>query len=379
LILFDTIEPQIKSLMKFIFASYVYTKKFNQPKAWLHRIRAYGGILEALSINNTIISIEQIDYEGEFLHSGVNYHFKHFSKTSLFFPFKLHRFIKRQKPDVVVIQGLHFPLQVIQLRLMLGGKVKIIAQNHAEQPFTGIKKHVQRIADRFIDAYLFASKPMGMDWVSRGNLASSKKIHEVMEVSSDFYPVKKAAAKLKTGVEGGPVFLWVGRLNENKDPLNVVKAFLSYSKTNPSARLYMIYHTGELLNHIKELLDNSAIKNTIILIGQVAHDDLLYWFNSADFIISGSHYEGSGTAVCEAMSCGCIPIVTDIFSFRMITDNGKCGILYEAGNEAALLSALIQSERLNIPEMQTRSLEYFKTNLSFEAIAQQIHEIADSL
>jgi glycosyltransferase involved in cell wall biosynthesis len=365
--------------MKFVFASYVYTKEFNRPEAWLHRIRAYGGILEALAITDTVISIEQIDYVGDFFHSGVSYYFRHFSAASLYFPFKLHRFIKRQKPDVVVIQGLHFPLQVIQLRLMLGRDIKIIAQNHAEKPFTGIKKQLQRIADRFVDAYLFASKPMGMDWVNKGNLASPNKIHEVMEVSSHFYPVKKAAARLKTGIEGTPVYLWVGRLNANKDPLNVVKAFLNFSHANPAARLYMIYHTDELLDHIKEVIDKSCQKNTIVLAGQVAHDDLLYWFNSADFIVSGSHYEGSGAAVCEGMSCGCIPVVTDIFSFRMITDNGKCGILYEAGKEAALLSALIQSQRLNTPEIQRRSLEFFKTKLSFVAIAQRIHEIAVSL
>jgi hypothetical protein len=46
-----------------------------------------------------------------------------------------------------------------------------------------------------------------------------------MEVSSIFHTINKDDAKLKTGVEGGQVFLWVGRLNTNKDPINVIKAF----------------------------------------------------------------------------------------------------------------------------------------------------------
>jgi glycosyltransferase involved in cell wall biosynthesis len=139
----------------------------------------------------------------------------------------------------------------------------------------------------------------------------------------------------------------------------------------------MIYHTDELLNYIKKLL--STGKSPVKLIGQVPHYDLLYWFNSADYILSGSHYEGSGTAVCEAMSCGCVPIVTDILSFRMITDNGQCGILYEPGNEAALLSALTQTKNLDICEKRNRSLAYYKEKLSFEAIAKQIEMIAVSL
>ncbi len=365
--------------MKFVFASYIFTKEYKSPEAWIDRIKAYTGIQEALAKNNEVISIEQIDYEGEYLKDGVHYHFKRFIKPGSLFPGKLHDFIKSQKPDVVVIQSLHFPLQVIQLRLKLGRKIKIIIQNHAEKPFSGLKKYVQKLADRFTDAYLFASQDMGAEWVEKGNLASIKKIHEVMEVSSVFSPMDKAGAKQKTGVASGLIFLWVGRLNDNKDPLTVVKAFLQFAKKQPSVRLYMIYHTEELLAELQQLLDGSQQKDKVILVGRVPNLELQYWYNSADIVLSGSHYEGSGTAVCEAMSCGCMPIVTDIFSFRMITDNGRCGLLFEAGNGPALLAALMQTQQIDIEEKKKTSLKYFKTNLSFEAIAGRIQEIAESL
>ena len=64
---------------------------------------------------------------------------------------------------MAIVSGLHFPLQVIQLRLNLGKKVKIIAQNHAEKPFTGIKKYLQRMADQCINAYFFASFAEGQN------------------------------------------------------------------------------------------------------------------------------------------------------------------------------------------------------------------------
>jgi len=79
------------------------------------------------------------------------------------------------------------------------------------------------------------------------------------------------------------------------------------------------------------------------------------------------------------MSCGCMPLVTDILSFRMITDNGRCGLLYEAGNEAALLSALIQTQQMDIAAKQKIALAYFRSNLSFEAIARKMEEVAGSL
>jgi glycosyltransferase involved in cell wall biosynthesis len=200
-----------------------------------------------------------------------------------------------------------------------------------------------------------------------------------MEVSSVFFPVNRSEATAKTNAKGNPVFLWVGRLNDNKDPLNVVRAFLKFAQSSPGAKLYMIFHTEELLAEVKELLNASPNKDAVELIGKVPHADLLYWYNSADFILSGSHYEGSGTAICEAMSCGCVPLVTDILSFRMITNNGECGVLYEPGNEAALLEVLKQTRQMNVAEKRRLSIEYYKQNLSFEVIAERVEEIAISL
>ena len=153
-----------------------------------------------------------------------------------------------------------------------------------------------------------------------------------MEVSSVFFPVDKALAKSITHVNGDPVFLWVGRLNENKNPLTVARAFLKFLKYQPAAHLYMIYQTTELLPELTGLLKNESNNcKALHLVGEVQHSEMQYWYNSADYIISGSYYEGSGTAICEAMSCGCVPIVTDIPSFRAITGNGAYGLLYTAG------------------------------------------------
>jgi glycosyltransferase involved in cell wall biosynthesis len=362
--------------MKFVFASYISSDNYTDPAAWLERIKAYTGVLEAVAVNHEVISIEQINYEGDEVKNGVNYQFRKFKRT--YFPLKLNLYIRQQKPDVVFIHSLHFPLQVILLRLILGRKPKIIIQNHAEKPFTGIKKRLVRLAERSVNAYLFASRAMGLDWIAKGNLTSTKKIHEVMELSSFFHPIPKATARAKTGITEVNPFLWVGRLDQNKDPLTVIKGFLKFAAATPSACLYMLYHTEELLHEIQQLLSNEPHAATIKLIGKVPNDELLYWHNSVDFIVAGSHYEGSGTAVCEAMSCGCIPIVTDIFSFRMMTDNGNIGLLYEAGSEVELLAALQQTNSLNISAEKEKALAYFNSTLSFEAIAGRIGLIAAS-
>lgn len=366
--------------MRIVFASYVCSSGFKNPGEWLQRTNFYTGIPEALSRENEVISIEQIDYEGRYQQNGVDYQFMDFGKRTLLFPWQQHRYIKALQPDVVFVHGLHFALQVIQLRLQLGRRVKIIAQHHAERPSRWPKRYLQQLAAYCIDAYLFTSQAMGLDWMKKAHIRSTGKIHGVMEGSSVFYPVAQSLARAKTGVQGAAAFLWVGRLNDNKDPLTVVRAFLQFTRQYPEARLYMIYHTSELLPEIESLLQSeAAYKDKIVLVGKVPHDDLLYWFNSVPFIISGSHYEGSGIAVCEAMSCGCIPVLTDILSFQLLTNNGHCGVLYAPGNEAALLQALLQVTTLDVAAERSKVLAQFQSQLSFEAIAKKIQEVITSL
>jgi len=366
--------------MKIVSTSYVNTNTFNNPEDWLERIRFYTDLLEELAKHYTVESIEQINYNGKLQKNETIYHFLNFKKKKLYFPFELHRYIKNLKPDIVFVNGFIFPFQIIQLRKRLGKTAKIIVLHRAEKPFSGIKGYLQKIADKSVDAYLFVSNEFGEEWVKKGIFQNKKKIHEVMQSSSIFFLKDKIAAKKILNMNGGPAFLWVGRLENNKNPLTVIKAFIKYFLFQPLAKLYMIYQDDQLLPEVKALINvNNETKDGIILIGKVEHHQLQTWYNAADFFISGSHYEGSGISACEAMSCGCIPVLTNIISFRRMTGPGKCGLLYEAGNAEHLFSTLLNTNEMNIKIEKEKTLKQFNDELSFEAIAKKITKVIDSL
>ena len=69
--------------------------------------------------------------------------------------------------------------------------------------------------------------------------------------------------------------------------------------------------------------------NAYFSLGRLPHERLAAYYSAADIFVSGSHREGSGYALIEAMACGAIPCVTDIPSFRAIT--GGCGALLAGG------------------------------------------------
>jgi glycosyltransferase involved in cell wall biosynthesis len=142
----------------------------------------------------------------------------------------------------------------------------------------------------------------------------------------------------------------------------------------------MIYQSEELLQEVINLVrEDTKTADAIKFVGKVVHEQLQNWYNSVDFIISGSHYEGSGVAVCEAMSCGCIPVVTNIASFRKMTGPGKCGLLYKPGSHKDLLAVLLQTIELNFEKEREKTLEQFENELSFKAIARKINGVVTSL
>jgi UDP-N-acetylglucosamine:LPS N-acetylglucosamine transferase len=144
--------------MRYVFISYNYSADFDSPQAWFTRNLGYAGVMDNLSKKHEVINIKQINYEGIVTHNNIAYHFVNFSKKKLHFNFQLNRYVKSLKPDVVILHGLHQPVQLIQLGLMLGKNTRIIVQNHAEKPFPGgIKKRLQKLADKYADAYLFSS------------------------------------------------------------------------------------------------------------------------------------------------------------------------------------------------------------------------------
>jgi glycosyltransferase involved in cell wall biosynthesis len=359
--------------MKLVFTSYSSVREYSDPESWLKRIEGYTGILESLAKEHEVIGIERIQYEGSLSKNGVLYYFIDLKRKVAHLPLKLHRLTKSLQPDVVFINGFIFPHQIIQLKIKLGIQVKIIVLHRAEKPYQGLKRWMQKLADKFVDAYLFTSAEFYKDW--QRNISAGK-IHEVIQASSIFYPVGRTTSRNILGIKEGTIFLWVGSLIPRKDPVTVVKAFLQYACNESDVSLYMIYQSDELIEQVNDLLKKeSRLSGRIKLVGSIPHKELLHWYNSADFFITGSKYEGSGVAVVEAMSCGCIPITTDFISFKKMTGNGKCGLMFDAGNEKSLLSALMQTRGLNYESERASVLQQFKNELSFEAIAQKINRI----
>ncbi|MGN6193606.1 MAG: glycosyltransferase family 4 protein [Ginsengibacter sp.] len=367
-------------MIKLVDLNYHSHSKISNPAEVLEIQKASIGFVEFIKERLSIHLIKHMDFEGERNINGVRYSFFKSKNKFWYIPFKTHAFIKKEEPDIVLIQGLVFPLQLITLKVQLGKRTKLIVQHHGEKPFTGIKKMFQKIADRYVSFYLFTSVENAEEFIKNKIISGKNKCIEILEASTFYVQRNKRQCRQRLCLINRPIFLWVGRLNLNKDPFTLLNAFEKYLSIYPEARLYIIYQTEDLLQEMqKRLEENCFLKNSVILKGEVDHSELENWFNAADFYISASHKEGSGYALIEAMACGSIPIVTSIPSFKKITANGKFGFLFEPGNPESLLKVLLNLKNIDKEQLSICVADHFNESLSFKSIAGDLFEICEKL
>lgn len=282
--------------------------------------------------------------------------------------------LKKYKPTAIFIHSFMFAWQIIILRLFVGNKTKILVQNHAELPFRHPKLIIQKIATKCLDIYFLVSFEQSAIWIQRKVFDSRKKIREIMEGSTLFTYRNKPDSKKELHFEGDILFLWCGSLNKNKDPLTILAAFEKYSKTNPTSYLYMIFNSSELINEVKEFIERNSLTQQVILLGQLPYRELEMYYRAADFFLLGSYREGSGFSLCEAMACGCIPIVSNIPSFKKMTDDGRYGFLFSPGDEDGLYKILMSLHTLDKAPLIKKIVDKFNKDLSFQAIASNIEK-----
>lgn len=306
------------------------------------------------------------------LHSVQQHFFKGKILEKWQIPFRFHMYIQSLQPDYILVHGFGSAHYLIFLKMMCP-KAKILLQSNGFSPMPkGLKKFAYTISDNFIDGYLFTGVENAKAWYE-SKIFNRSKVFEVMEGSTHF----KFNGNTNRNQNS---FIWVGRLDNNKDPMTILNAFDLFLDDEPTAILTMIFHEGELLEAVTHRISISEnLKRAVQLQGFVEHQQLEILYNQHQYFVLGSHFEGSGYALLEAMACGCVPVVTKIPSFEYMTNNGDCAMLFSPKNEAELLAQLRKTKVVNYEEQQQKVLNHFDNKLSFQAIANQIEFVFQSL
>jgi glycosyltransferase involved in cell wall biosynthesis len=276
--------------------------------------------------------------------------------------------------DVVHVNGLIFPQLVAEIRRAVGARTAIVVQHHGgEFPIRGNgivgmwQRRRWRAGLAAADAVSFTAREQADPWRAAGVLGHQRVV-ELIEAGTTLRGIDRTRARTAIGVTADPLLLWVGRLTTNKDPLTVLDGVEQALAALPNARLMMVFGDDTLIEAVDTRVRRSALlAERVMLAGRVSREEISNYYAAADVFISGSHAEGSGYALIEAMSFGLVPVVTDIPSFRVIA--GDCGARWAPGDASACASALTRVCTSNLAEERARVLERYTAALRWEAIA----------
>ncbi|MAZ00563.1 MAG: hypothetical protein CMP58_00010 [Flavobacteriales bacterium] len=155
-------------------------------------------------------------------------------------------------------------------------------------------------------------------------------------------------------------FINVGRLDNNKNHLMLMKSFLK-SFPHPSSKNLIIIGDGPNKKTLNEFIYNNNLHGRVFLKGELSRIKIAEYLNSSKFFILTSLHETFGVSVIEAMSCG-LPVISTFCggpeSIIINNTDFKNGILCE--NEKNKISAAM--------------LDVFEINFDRQRIREQVFD-----
>ena len=279
-------------------------------------------------------------------------------------------------PDVVHVNGLIFPQLVAGIRKAVGDRTAIVVQHHGgEFPIRGAglvgmwRRARWRGGLAAADALSFTAAEQAEPWRA-AEVLGNQRIVEVVEASTTMRAIARERARTAISASGEPLILWVGRLTTNKDPVTVLAGLEQALPQLPNARVVMVFGDDTLLAGVEDRVRTSPVlSERVTLTPRVPHEEMPNYYAAADVFVSGSHSEGSGYALIEAMSAGVVPVVTDIPSFRAIA--GDCGARWTPGQADAFVPALMKVCNGDLAAQRAAVREHFERELRWDAIAKR--------
>ncbi len=347
-------------------------KHFTTLTGWATAVRAAGA--------ESVTVCQRFHTSADISRDGVTYRFcpdhrratpRRATRGSL----RFHRAVLDADPDVVHVNGLLFPELIRSLRRALPESSALVVQDHGgfdPSAASTLARVWTRRGLAAADAVLVSSTGQADALRQSGIAPPETMIADVMESSTTLHPIPRMQARATLGLAGDPALLWVGRLNENKDPITVLSGLAEWLPRWPRATLTMVFQSGVLEGPVRRLVASTPeLASRVTIVGAVPHSDIAAYYSAADIFVLGSHQEGSGYAVIEALACGTVPVVSDIAPFRSLTDDGAVGAVWEPGNTAAFQSALNRVMSRSLGDERRAARDLFARAFSWPVIGQR--------
>jgi glycosyltransferase involved in cell wall biosynthesis len=158
-----------------------------------------------------------------------------------------------------------------------------------------------------------------------------------------FHPVDEPTrAALRQGVAAelgqptaGPLLLYAGRLEGQKDPLLLADAFAAFAAREPGARL-LVAGEGSLQPQVSRRLEAAGMAERAHFLGPVSRPRLAELMQAADAMLITSAFETGPTVGLEALACGLPVVTTAVGQVSRVVADGAAGVTVASRTPEAL-------------------------------------------
>jgi glycosyltransferase involved in cell wall biosynthesis len=169
------------------------------------------------------------------------------------------------------------------------------------------------------------------------------------------------------------IMLSLGRLDEVKKPIKLIKTFLVLEKYCDNVFLIVI-GKGDELQKIKKMTEKN--KNILIMgyvnIMDESNSDLIA---CCDAYITTSSYEGQPLALLESMSSGLLCIISKIPNLEKIVQSAKCGISLSFDDAELAANEIANFFKMNkISTFGLNARRYIENNHDWDLVSRKYLE-----
>ncbi|MCD6528135.1 glycosyltransferase [bacterium] len=298
------------------------------------------------------------------------------AKRVLYSLLPLIKYLKKEKPDVLISTLDHANIIAILAKLISRVQTKIIVRvaNTLSLSLKGTKFHKRwlrlygvKIFYPFADKIIAVSKGVADDLVKRSKIPR-KKI-KVIYNPTDFEKIQEKM-KENTGHpwldrKECPVILGIGKFHQQKNFPLLLKSFALLRKKRKIKLI--ILGEGKERKDLENLIRKLNLQEDVDLPG--FKENPYSFLAKADVYVLSSLWEGFPNTLLEALACGTPVVSTNCLSGPAeILENGKYGKLIPINNERALAKAI--EETLESP-LNSKILEEKAKDFGLKKIAKE--------
>ena len=131
--------------------------------------------------------------------------------------------------------------------------------------------------------------------------------------------------------------LWLGRLDQEKNPLAFVDAVARLRDDGVDLRAAMV-GDGPMAASVRARVEAFDLHDSLELVGWV--DDTVPYYRRADCFALTSRRDALPLSLVEAMACGVVPVAPRVGNVADVVDHGENGLLIEEADAASVAAAL---------------------------------------